>query len=459
MGDILHLPTDRDLNERVRRLIWLRWLVLTIATVISLIGNRGLGLVLPTTWLWGTLVAIAVYNGIFWFAANSLTGLGASHATQVRFASIQIITDLVALTLVLHATGGIENPFSLYYVLLVVTGSVLTTRRAAYLYAGVATALWVGLLVLEATGAIPHYNLSGFSLPIRHRQLSHILAESLALATANFCLAYISSRIVEQFRAGQRQLVEANSSCELRAGKLARLNIRLKEMDRARSLFIRLVTHELRAPVAGIQSYLQLILEGYVPEDRIMEILSKSERRARDQLELIGDLLEIARLEEPTLEDPVEPCDAAALLRDVVDMMQARIQERGIAFAMDVAPDLPLLLVKQEHLKQVWVNLISNAIKYTPEGGKVWVTLHAKGRVARGSVRDTGIGISPEEKENIFENFYRAEAAKNMARDGTGLGLSIVKGITDRYDGRVWVESEQGVGSTFSFEFPVAPSQ
>ena len=137
----------------------------------------------------------------------------------------------------------------------------------------------------------------------------------------------------------------------------------------------------------------------------------------------------------------------------------ARIQERGIAFAMDVAPDLPLLLVKQEHLKQVWVNLLSNAIKYTPEGGKVWVTLHAKGRVARGSVRDTGIGISPEEKENIFENFYRAEAAKNMARDGTGLGLSIVKGIADRYDGRVWVESEQGVGSTFSFEFPIAPSQ
>jgi signal transduction histidine kinase len=102
------------------------------------------------------------------------------------------------------------------------------------------------------------------------------------------------------------------------------------------------------------------------------------------------------------------------------------------------------------------MNLISNAIKYTPEGGRVLVTFRRQDGMVRGMVQDTGIGMSPEEAGHVFETFYRTEAAKAMSHHGTGLGLSIVQGIVQRYGGRIWVESEVGQGSTFYFELPAA---
>jgi signal transduction histidine kinase len=369
---------------------------------------------------------------------------------------VQIIIDLLALTALLHFAGGIENPFSVYYVLLVVIGSILTTQQAGYLYASIASMLWVGLLVAEATGLLPHYNLRGFRSPQRYRQTSHLFAESFVISSANFGIAYVSSSIIKRLRRGERELYEANRSCQTRAEELSRLNRRLQELDRTRSLFIRLVTHELRAPVAAIQSYLQLILEGYVPKERVQEIISKAERRAREQLELISDLLSLARLHEIGKEGQIEPSDMAAVLRDVLDMMQGSFEDKRLSLDVKVEVSQAEVMMPENHARQIWSNLISNAVKYTPAGGDVSVTLEGQDETIRGAVQDTGIGISPEEQESIFEDFYRTEAAKSMSQHGTGLGLSIVKGIMDRYDGRIWVESQEGKGSIFFFELPKA---
>jgi len=274
------------------------------------------------------------------------------------------------------------------------------------------------------------------------------------MAGANFGVAYLASNVMERLREEQGKLYHANLTLEARAGQLARLNERLRELDRARSFLVRVVTHELRAPVAAIQSYLRLILDGYVPEERFREIVGKAEVRARDQLELISDLLDLARLEEVKKDVVAESADLAKSLRDVLDMVQAGIQDKSLSLSVDVAPGVGLVRADEDHVKQVWTNLISNAVKYTPEGGKIAITLQDDDGVVRGSVQDTGIGISPEDVERIFDAFYRSKEAKALSRHGTGLGLSIVKGITERYGGRVWVESEVGVGSTFFFELP-----
>ncbi|MHB0856859.1 MAG: sensor histidine kinase [Anaerolineae bacterium] len=457
MSKILDIPLDRTLNDRVRWLIRLRWLTVALAASMALLGNHWLGGVLPVAPLWGTFLGIAVYNVGTWFVAKDLAARGAPAQSYASFMHVQVISDLVALTILLHFSGGLENPFSTYYVLLVAIGSILTNRRAAYLYAGTATVLWIGLLVLEAEQVLPHYNLVGFRLAGRYRETSHIVAESFVLGTANLGVAYLASGIIERLRQGEEQLYEANSSCELRAGELAALNARLQELDHTRSLFIRLVTHELRAPVAAIQSYLRLILDGYVPAERQTEIVAKAEARARDQLDLIGDLLDLARVQE-IRDKPSAPVDALAVLRDVVDMMQARAQDKRLTLTVSVAPDVPRVRASEEHLKQVWTNLVSNAIKYTPEGGNITVRLESERGNVRGIVQDTGIGMTPEETCRLCETFFRTEAAKAMAHHGTGLGLSIVKGILDRYGGRLWVESEVNRGSTFSFELPADES-
>ncbi|MHB1296347.1 MAG: sensor histidine kinase [Anaerolineae bacterium] len=453
MSTILDIPLDRTLSDRVRWLIRLRWLTLALAAAMALAGNHWLGGVLPVAPLWGTFLGIALYNVGIWLFARDLRVRGAASEVYAVFMHVQVILDLVALTVLLHFSGGLENPFSTYYVLLVAIGTILTNRRAAYLYAITASVLWIGLLVLEAQQVLPHYNLVGFRLAVRYREFGHIMAESFVLATANLGLAYLASGITEKLRQGEEQLYDANTSCQVRAGELAVLNARLQDLDRTRSLFIRLVTHELRAPVAAIQSYLRLILDGYVPPERQSEIVAKAEVRARDQLDLISDLLDLARVQDAK-DKPAEPVDAVAVLRDVVDMMQARAEDKRLTLTVSVAPQIPLVWASAEHLKQVWTNLVSNAVKYTPEGGSIAIQIDTEQGMLRGTVRDTGIGMTPEETRHLCETFYRTEAAKAMAHHGTGLGLSIVKGILDRYGGRLCVESVVNQGSTFTFELP-----
>lgn len=242
-----------------------------------------------------------------------------------------------------------------------------------------------------------------------------------------------------------------------RAERLAREKSELERIDQIKSQFTLVVAHELRAPVAAIQSYLKLLLEGYVPPERQTEIIGKAERRARDQLELIGDLLDLARLRDASIEVPRVPVDISVPLREIVDMMGARAGEKDLTVTVQVEPDLPPININAENARRLWTNLISNAIKYNKPGGTVQITV---GREADSeiisAVSDTGIGISPESQERIFEDFVRTDQAKKVEPHGTGLGLSIAKRIVENCGGRIWVESETGKGSTFTFTLPVA---
>lgn len=454
--EILHIPLDHELGDRSRWLIKGRWMLIGLTIILVLLTHFVLGVELPLSALWFTIGAVALYNSLFWVLAYRLTSRTAPRETLALLLHMQLTADLLAFTILLHFTGGLENPFSTYYVLLVLIGSILTTRRASLIYALLASALWIGLLLLEAGGIIPHYNLAGYRLPIRYAELAHILSVSFVLVTLNLTVAFFSSGIISRLRAGEHQLYEADQSCELRAGELARLNERLTALDRSRSMFIRLVTHELRAPVAAIQSYLRLILDGYVPAERMTEIVTRAEQRARDQLDLIGDLLDLAHAEDPSEAAALTQVDVAAILADVIDLMQVRAQDKQLELSVKTTDNLPRVMANTEHIKQVWMNLVSNAIKYTPAQGKVEIILESGGGMVRGIVCDNGIGMTPEERAMVFEPFYRTETAKATAAQGTGLGLSIVKGVITRYNGRIWVESTKGLGSAFTFELPAA---
>ena len=453
MGEILRVPVDRELGDRLRWLVGLRWIAIAFGAVLLPIANWWLGGTLPTTALAVTLALVVAYNLAFYLLMHRVLGPPTPREVHVWLMHAQILCDLLALTAALHFSGGLENPFSVYYVLIVAVGSILMAKRDGYLYAVVATALWVGLLVAEAQGWLVHHNLAGFRLPVRYREASHIIVEALVLATSNLGVAMIGSSIVERLREGEARLYESNMACELRADELRDLNLRLQELDQSRALFIRLVTHELRAPVAAIKSYLRLILDGYVPEERFREIVEKSEQRAGDQLALIEDLLDLARAREPKT-DALQPVNVADVLRDVLDLMDARIHDQRLRVEVDIGPGVPVAVADPAHVKQVWMNLVSNAVKYTPEGGHVRVTLGVRDGAIRGEVRDSGIGIKPEELEHIFEDFYRTDTAKEISRQGTGLGLSIVRGVLERYGGSVCAESEYGEGSTFRFTLP-----
>ncbi|NLI41256.1 MAG: hypothetical protein GX421_08770, partial [Caldisericales bacterium] len=249
--EILHIPLDRELGERSRWLIKMRWPVVGFALVLVLVTHYLLHVALPLAALGITLGAVLLYNAIFWVIAHRLTSRTAPRDTHALLIYMQLAADLVAFSLVLHFSGGLENPFAYYYVLLVLVASVLTTRRASLLYALAAGILWILLICGEALGILPHYNLAGYRLPGRYTEPSHIISISVVLLSLNLIVAFFTSGIISRLREGEHQLFEADRSCELRAGELARLNKQLTELDRSRSMFIRLVTHELRAPVAA----------------------------------------------------------------------------------------------------------------------------------------------------------------------------------------------------------------
>ncbi len=454
---MFHIPLEEELSERTDWLIRSRWLIALGGLFIVLAANYLLPEVLPMPALLATIVGFASSNALFGLYSRRLRATRAPPERYLGFTHLQLILDILWLTVFLHYFGGLETPFFLFYLVYVVVASILLSQTASFVYAGLVSLSFLALLVSEWLGVIPHHNLSGFRLPVRFKEPIHVFTVSFTLFVTAFLTAYFASSIVAALRERQKELTEANRASEVRAEELAKLNARLQESEKARSQFIRLVTHELRAPVAAIQSYLRLILDGYVPQEKQNEIIAKSERRALEELALISDLLDLAQLQERQREGrDLESVDVADVLNGVTDLMQARAEEKDLMFSVQIEPDLPPVQANPERIKQLWTNLISNAIKYTESGGIVVVTLSQNPNYVVGTVRDTGIGMTPEQLTHIFEEFYRTEEAKAMERQGTGLGLSIAKRIVESYGGRMWVESEKGKGSKFSFALPKA---
>lgn len=245
---------------------------------------------------------------------------------------------------------------------------------------------------------------------------------------------------------------------EQEAKDLARVKRELERLDEVKSQLMLKVAHELRAPVAAVQSYINLITAGYVSQDEMKPTLNRIQERLQEMLDLIADLLELARLKQARDHVGAEasPQDVAQILKEVCDLFREQAQEKRQSFQLDIV-DHPVIVANRDHLKQIWTNLISNAIKYTPEGGRVAVTLQARDDKMVGVVEDTGIGIAEKDRQHLFQEFFRSDEAKASGAIGTGLGLSIVKQIVDSYGGEIKVTSRPGQGSRFTFVLPSQP--
>ncbi len=241
---------------------------------------------------------------------------------------------------------------------------------------------------------------------------------------------------------------------EEEARRLSQEKAMLEELDRVKSAFMRKVAHELRAPVAAIRSFITLMQRGYTSPEQRGEIEERIARRADELLVLIDDLLNLARLKDAKTTIQKQPVSLPQVLDEVIGLHTAEADGKGIRLTVEAQP-CPPILADPAHIKQLWTNLISNAIKYTPAGGRVTVRLFSENGTIVGEVEDTGIGIAQEDLPHLFEEFFRTEQAKAFAQYGTGLGLSIVRQIVEECGGDIQVESELGKGSKFTFHLPV----
>ena len=216
------------------------------------------------------------------------------------------------------------------------------------------------------------------------------------------------------------------------------------------------VAHEFRAPITAMQSYLLLLLKGYVPPDQWKEMIQHVLDRSQDLLNLVDDLMNLAAARQEMSAASRSPLAIGEELEKVIPSLKAQADEKGVEMTLTIREN-PKVESHPVHLGQVWTNLISNAIKYTPPGGKIQVTVEQDPAWAIGTIADTGIGIGAHDLPLIFNNFFRTAEAKKTEARGSGLGLTLVKRIIEGYGGRVEVESFPGKGSCFRFKLPLAP--
>ena len=249
--------------------------------------------------------------------------------------------------------------------------------------------------------------------------------------------------------------IRAEQGLARQAGELGAQNERLRELDRLKDEFVALVSHELRTPLTSIIGYIQLLRDeraNGLDTDHFAEVI---ERNAERLLHLVGDLLFLSQMQSGQLALELRDTDLAALAQEAVEEARPEAERKHIDLVLSAAA-VPGLAVDPTRIAQLLGNLISNAVKFTPEGGKVGVTLTAEDGEAVLSVADTGIGIAPGDRERIFERFFRTEAATQRVIPGSGLGLTISRAIVEAHRGTITVRSDGEHGSTFTVRLPLA---
>lgn len=257
-------------------------------------------------------------------------------------------------------------------------------------------------------------------------------------------------------RRALRKEAERVRALEEQARELARAKEELERLDRFKTTFMLTVAHELRAPLTALQSFLLAVLKGYIPPEEQQEVLGRAVQRVQELLDLVDDLLKLAAAKSEKGLEKREPVSLADVLEKVAPLFQKEAEAKGLAWAVEIGAR-PMVWADPDQMAQVWSNLISNAVKYTPKGGRVRVALEERDGWAIGTVEDSGIGIPSQDLGRIFEEFYRTPQAKEVAPHGTGLGLPLVKQILEAHGGSITVESEVGRGSRFVFRLPVSP--
>ena len=236
---------------------------------------------------------------------------------------------------------------------------------------------------------------------------------------------------------------------------LTRVKAEMEKLAAIESRFMLTMVHVLRAPVAILQNSVQLIKKGYVPPEELPQVLERTDLRAGELLAILDDILLLSRLKEGLGSKPAEPVPLAEVLEAVRSSFQEEALGRQVTILTEVA-DCPVLLGNPDHFRLLWRQLLSNAIQYTPQGGRITLSLKTNSheKQVQGTVSDTGIGIATEEIPRIFEVFYRSDAAKSIKETGTGLGLPIIQQILSLYGGTIEIDSTPGEGSSFRFTLP-----
>jgi signal transduction histidine kinase len=229
-----------------------------------------------------------------------------------------------------------------------------------------------------------------------------------------------------------------------------------KKVEYVKSQFVSMVAHELKTPLAAVMGFLNIMLDPKISitPEQSTDYLGRSFNRLKSLVEMVNDLLDISRMEMKTKEREIKEVKVDEVLTNILEFLEFEIKKRELSVIFNKEENIPFIKADQNEINRLFTNIISNAIKYNSSDGNVAINISYKDNCVITSVSDNGIGMKPEEREKLFQEFYRVKNQKTRGVSGTGLGLSIVKRIVESYSGKIEVDSEFGKGTKFTVFLP-----
>jgi len=448
---------EAELTERIHWFVRLRWLA-AVGVVIATLGARWvLKALVPPDSLLVVALGIAGYNLLFsaWDRKLSAQGRGAIRWSHARvFANLQIAADLLCLGVLLHFSGGVENPVASFFAFHMIIASILLSREMAFAQATLATLVFAAVVGLEQAGVIRHVPLRLFMEPDFYVSDAAWLVV-LSLGTTLFLIVYMTTSITGRLREREAEAAALAREVAEKAMALEQAYDELLATQKLQITYMRKTSHELRAPLSAIASTLDVVGEGLVGElqPKQRELVDRARERARGLMKLVNDLLTLLKSRAAPPRERFEAVNLDHVVREVVSLLADRADHEQVTVTTDLPAGLTPVWGDDELLDQIVTNLVANAVKYTPAGGAVHISADADEECVTLRVADTGIGIAEEDLPRVFDEFYRTKQGREFTSRGTGLGLAIVKAIADAHGAAISVESQPGQGTSFTVRF------
>ncbi|MBL9015626.1 MAG: HAMP domain-containing histidine kinase [Myxococcales bacterium] len=389
----------------------------------------------PWTWAYRTLVAVKLLtNSLAWLALTRDRGILWTQA-------LNTVADVVLLTAAIYFTGGPYSPLLSAYVIVVTVLALLSNLTITILMASLIVLSFAVMLVLMVAGVLPPTPVPG--APGQEPSIGYSVTAIAYAALVVGVPGFFAAATLQQLRRKEADL-------EKRTRQLI-------EAATQRSQFVASMTHELRTPIHGVQGLADVIAAGvYGPvTDKQKEACASIKRSAQSLLQLVDDVLQLSRAEAGKIDTRTGAVDVAALVERVAASTSWIVGTKKLQLQVELPEeDLPVVVSDERWLAHVLVNLIANAVKFTPEGGLVTVRARAAQDAVILEVEDTGIGIPPEDRERIFEPFRQGEHGDTKGYGGVGLGLALVMQLSQLLACEIELDSTIGKGSTFRVIVP-----
>ena len=357
----------------------------------------------------------------------------------------QILTDLIILTLILHYSGGIENPLILFFFLHMIIASSIFSTLISYLYVAFVILLAALLALLECYSFIPHYPMEGFINHDLYKNTLYVFGTGFIFTCTSVIVVSLSHMIIYRSIKSEETYVKTN--------------IELENKDKLKNEYVLRVTHDIKGHVAAILSCIEVIRTKIAGP--LNEVQEEFINRSFERVELLsGFVKNLLNLTKKRLkhDNEFEEYLFKDLINKVVIPVQILSKDKSIDFNVYVDKSIQMITGNPFTIEELYSNLLLNAVKYTPPNGSIELTVKSRLNHIITEISDSGIGIPKEELLKIFDEFYRASNVPKDIKTGSGLGLSIVKQIVENHNGKIWVSSELGVWTKFTIILPKNPT-